>query len=650
MAVNTAAALRKLQSGQTLTAEEKAALGIGPAVSTSSTTKSTVSQVNLPPEDTVDTPTPTKNINNMTQEEIDAATKAVIAAGGKSTDKANRLSGETAIQANARITAGYKELTAKPIMTPEQIAGGGEVRWVRTGAGGVGAWKIVMPIGSPLVGSKGSGMTNGVIPGSGSTSNNGTGNTDYTTVNGILMYKGQPFTGSYNGKNYKDGKVVTTPSGDSDYKTVDGVLMYKGAPFTGIYNGKNYQDGKVVEGTENTSDYTTVDGILMYKGAPYTGPYNGKNYQDGKVVEGTPDGDYVVVNSVLYFKGVPFTGEYNGQNYKSGKTVDPEGNPLLTEEKAVTLVSTEIDEYGNTVGWYSDGSHKILISSGRKYKTTVDEDAYAILEKTFADYGLDDPDILKAIQGYMDRGLGSEQAGLELRKTTAYTTRFKGNEIRRAANLNVLSEAEYLALENSYNETLRAYGLQGYFGTDRKVSTAAMADIIGNDISAVEFKDRIDTVVTRVNNSDPNIKDTLRKFYNITDADLVKYFLNPKEALPILKQKVTSAEIGSEFIKQGLLTGVESATEYAKLGIDKATAAKGTETIAAILPETTKLSQIYAEEGINYSQLTAEEEVLKNLDSARRKRLKLAEREIGSFSGAAGLSQGALRSQTRGQI
>lgn len=318
------------------------------------------------------------------------------------------------------------------------------------------------------------------------------------------------------------------------------------------------------------------------------------------------------------------------------------GNNGNTPSPSATLISTETDAYGNVIGFYSDGTSKTLVASGNKYKTTVDEDAYAILAKTFADYGLDDPEILKAIQGYMERGLGSEQAGLELRKTTAYINRFRGNEIRRAAGLNVLSEDQYLGLEKSYNETLRAYGLQGYFGTDRKAATAAMADIIGNDISAVEFKDRIDIVSTRVTNADPNVKETLRRFYNITDTDLVKYFLNPKENLPKLQEKVTAAEIGSEFIKQGLVTGLSSAEEFAKLGIDKATAAKGAETIAGLLPEAKKLGSIYDEEGIDYTQKTAEEEVLKGLDSARRKRLRLVEKEFGSFSGSAGLARGAL--------
>ena len=314
-------------------------------------------------------------------------------------------------------------------------------------------------------------------------------------------------------------------------------------------------------------------------------------------------------------------------------------NNQVTSTSA-TLVSTETDAYGNTVGIFSDGTTKIILASGNRYKSTVDEDAYGILENTFKEFGLEE--LVPDIKRYMEAGLGSQQAGLELRKTTAYLTRFKGNEVRRAAGLNVLSEDAYLGLENSYNETLRRFGLQGYFGTDRKVATASMASIIGNDISAVEFKDRIDTVVTRVNNADPNVKSTLRAFYNITDNDLVKYFLNPKENLPMLQEKVTAAEIGFEFGKQGLATTRFAAEEMAKLGIDKQAAAKGAETIASILPETRKLGTIYDEEGIDYTQKIAEEEVIKGLDSARRKRLRLAEKEVGSFSGSAGLARGAL--------
>jgi hypothetical protein len=338
----------------------------------------------------------------------------------------------------------------------------------------------------------------------------------------------------------------------------------------------------------------------------------------------------------------------------TGGTIDPKTGYVVPPKKVsgdgvpsdVTLISTETDEYGNVVGIYSDSTTKILIPSGRKYKSTVDEDAYTLLESTFKEFGLEE--LIPDIKRFMEAGLGSNQAAVELKKTTAYTTRFKGNEIRRAAGLNVMSEAEYLTLENSYNETLRAYGLQGYFGTDRKVSQARMSELIGNDINAPEFKERIDTVVTRVNMSDPNIKATLKSFYNIEDTDLVKYFLSPKENLPMLQQKVTAAEIGNEALKQNLITNVNSAQALAQMGITQAQAREGYQGIKEALPTATKLGQIYGEEGINYTQQTAEDEVFRQLESAKRKRLKLAEKEVGTFSGQSGVVRGSLGGSTSG--
>jgi len=329
-------------------------------------------------------------------------------------------------------------------------------------------------------------------------------------------------------------------------------------------------------------------------------------------------------------------------NSSSDNNNNNNNNPSST----ATLVSTETDAYGNVIGIYSDGTTKTLIASGNKYKSTVDVDAYTLLESTFKDYGLEE--LVPEIKRFMEEGLGSNQAAVELRKTTAYINRFRGNEIRRAAGLNVIDEATYLQLEDSYNETLRAFGLQGYFGADRKVSQSKMADIIGNDISATEFKDRIDTVVTRVNNSDPNIKATLKSFYGIQDDDLVKYFLNPKENLPKLQEKVLSAEIGNEALKQNLLTDVTSATALAKLGITQEQAREGYQGIANVLPTGTKLGQIYGEEGINYTQKTAEEEVFGQLESAKRKRVRLAEKEVASFGGTSGLGRNALGSGNSG--
>ena len=125
------------------------------------------------------------------QAAIDAATAATVAAGGKSTDPANRLPGETATQANARITAGYKA-QVKPELTQEGAAAGATIEFVRTGAGGVGTYKEVFPIGGGITPTS-TATTTAVTP------QVGTG--IYQMLNGILYFDGKPFTGTWNGQN-----------------------------------------------------------------------------------------------------------------------------------------------------------------------------------------------------------------------------------------------------------------------------------------------------------------------------------------------------------------------------------------------------------------------------------------------------------------
>jgi hypothetical protein len=177
-----------------------------------------------------------------------------------------------------------------------------------------------------------------------------------------------------------------------------------------------------------------------------------------------------------------------------------------------------------------------------------------------------------------------------------------------------------------------------------------MSQLIGLDISAVEFQDRVQTVAERVNGADPMIKTQLRSLYNITDEDLVGYFLNPKESLPKLKEKVSAAEVASAASNQGLSSGVLSSEELSKYGVDLETARKGYATIADILPTASKLGEIYKEEGINYNQGIAEQETFKGLASAQRKRQRLAEKEIGAFGGRSGLTSASLGKTLSGLI
>jgi len=280
-------------------------------------------------------------------------------------------------------------------------------------------------------------------------------------------------------------------------------------------------------------------------------------------------------------------------------------------------------------------------------------DAFAMLTDLFASYGLES--LAGEIAGYMTSGLTASEALIKLKTnpTGAYAKRFAGNFTRVKNGLNAISEAEYVSNEKAYAETLKAYGLGNMLSLNREDNYKKFADYIAGDVSPDEFKDRVKTVVTRVQNSDPTIKATLKNFYpEITDNDLVSYFLNPKENLPKLQEKVTASEIGAAALGAGggLTTNVGTATELAKYGIDQAAAREGYATIASVLPTSTKLSDIYNETGVKYAQAEGEAEFFKGNQDAATKRKRLASMERAAFSGSSGTGQSSLTRSTQGLL
>ena len=273
--------------------------------------------------------------------------------------------------------------------------------------------------------------------------------------------------------------------------------------------------------------------------------------------------------------------------------------------------------------------------------------AFAILKQVFTQYNLGD--LSSVIETLMKEGYEPEEATLALktdpRYNKAYITRFRGNELRRSAGLNVLDEATYLTLENDYMETLKSYGLESYFGVEKSIKQSAIADVIGADVSAVEFTERVSTAVDRVKMADPATKSAFQQFYGIGEADLVQYFLDPKKALVSLKEKATAAEIGGAAIGQGLTTAMTSAEDLARFGINREQAQVGYGRIAEELPTASKLGQIYSETGTTYTQADAESATFKGLASAKRKKEKLIATEEAQFQGSSGVGAAGLSTQ-----
>jgi len=335
--------------------------------------------------------------------------------------------------------------------------------------------------------------------------------------------------------------------------------------------------------------------------------------------------------------------EYGGLGIKS--TVDPKtGVVTTTQNNKVITNNAPGSPFAPVVTPVKKVDEPKEISDATR-------DAFAMLTDLFASYGLEG--LAGEIADYMKQGLTATEALIKLKTNPsgAYAKRFAGNFARVKNGLNAISEAEYINLENSYANTLKAYGLSNMVSGNRDDNYKKFAEYIAGDISAVEFKDRVDTVVSRVQNSDPTIKATLKSFYpEITDADLVGYFLNPKENLPKLQEKVTASEIGAAATGMGLGTNVTTATDLAKFGVDQKMAREGYSTIAGILPTSTKLGDIYNETGVKYAQAEGEAEVFKGNQDAATKRKRLASMERAAFSGSSGVGQSSLSKSTQGLI
>ena len=273
---------------------------------------------------------------------------------------------------------------------------------------------------------------------------------------------------------------------------------------------------------------------------------------------------------------------------------------------------------------------------------TTRRNAIEVLTERFQRYGLGS--LVNKIKELAVDGATEATITLGLQETEEYKTRFKANQERIKKGLAVLNPGEYLNVEDGYRQVLRAYGLK-QFDTDDYVS-----QFIANDVSAAELSNRVVTAVQRVQNADPAISRQLRDFYGIGQADLVAYVLDPNQQFQKIERQVAASEIGVAAARQGLKTGVSVAEQLAAQGVTQAEAQKGYATIADILPTAEKLSDIYGTTLDSYGQTEAEQEVFNSLASAQRKRQKLTQREIASFSGAAGTNKTSLTTSAVGQF
>lgn len=268
------------------------------------------------------------------------------------------------------------------------------------------------------------------------------------------------------------------------------------------------------------------------------------------------------------------------------------------------------------------------------------QSAFDLMYAEFANYGL--ASLVEPLRGLVQNGISGDEFTLRLRETDAYKKRFAANADRIAKGLTALSEGEYLAKEDQYQNLMRNYDLPAsYYAKDSLGKQAGFEKLLANDVSAVELEDRLIQAKDRVTNANPEVAQALRAYYpGISDGDILGYVLDPKNALKDIQRKISAAEIGGAALAQGLTAGVSRAEELAGLGITKAQAQEGYTNVAEMAPRGSELSAIYGQG--QYGQTEAESEVFNTAGAAAaaKKRKKLTDLEKASFSGSSGV--GAL--------
>jgi hypothetical protein len=238
-----------------------------------------------------------------------------------------------------------------------------------------------------------------------------------------------------------------------------------------------------------------------------------------------------------------------------------------------------------------------------------------------------------------------ESLRLALSQTEQYQTRFSANAKRIAAGLSALSPAEYIQLEDQYQNVMRNYGLPAtYYAKDLTGKQIGFDELLGGDVSATELEERLIAGQERVLKSNPEVLKAITDFYgdSITDGNILAYALDPKNALKEIQRKVAAAEIGGAALAQKLATSAASAEALAGYGVTKLQAQQGFADVAQMAPRGSALSEIYNEAPYNQASATAEVFGTSGAAAATQKRKKLTALEQATFGGQSGLSQGAL--------
>jgi hypothetical protein len=250
---------------------------------------------------------------------------------------------------------------------------------------------------------------------------------------------------------------------------------------------------------------------------------------------------------------------------------------------------------------------------------------------------------------FVDQGFTDDVVVLKLQETPAWKQRFAANEQRKTKGLDIIDPATYLQLESDYQSAMRAIGLpQGFYD-----STSDFTNLIAADLSPAEFNARLNAAAQVVEGADPLFKQELKRFYGLSDGDMIAYSLDPEKALPLIERKVQTVQFGAEATRAGISVGLGTAEQFGgTMGVSQEQARAGFQQVASLSPDVQRLSSFsrqvqtpVTQEDIISFQFGGEgaAQTKKNIEA-------LAQEEMSRFAKQSGVRAGSLAKRQVGQF
>ena len=140
-------------------------------------------------------------------------------------------------------------------------------------------------------------------------------------------------------------------------------------------------------------------------------------------------------------------------------------------------------------------------------------------------------------------GASEDEIMLALFERPELHARFPWIKQREAAGLSPLSIDEGLQYENFARQTAKMFGLN--------ITQDEINANIAGDVSIKELEDRIGMASAAVHSLSPMVRAQTAMLYGITEEDLVRSWLNPKEQAPVLRKRLAASQIASEGLAAG---------------------------------------------------------------------------------------------------